>query len=89
MLRGSGPAVLFARLGHLAPPGLVFIIGVVFLVLQPQSVGLFDEGTLLCLREKSENKERDGSARGSKAHPPSTLTAKTSEADGCNTGPDR
>lgn len=53
-LRRAWSAVPFTRLGQPASPRLVFIIRMVFLVLQPQSVGLFDERALLCFCEKSE-----------------------------------
>lgn len=39
--------------GGLASPRLVLVVRVVSLVLHPQPVGLLDEGTLLCLGEKS------------------------------------
>lgn len=50
--------VPLSRFGALAPPWLVLVVRIVFLVLQPQPLSLLNEGTLLCFREKSEE-ERD------------------------------
>lgn len=40
--------------GALASPRLVLVIRKVFLVLEPQSLRLLNEGPLFCLRKKSE-----------------------------------
>lgn len=50
--------VPLSRFVALAPPWLVLVVRIVFLVLQPQPLSLLNEGTLLCFREKSEE-ERD------------------------------
>lgn len=58
LLDQSGSTVPLSRFGALASPRLVLIVWIVFLVLQPQPLGLLNEGTLFCFREESE-KERN------------------------------
>lgn len=59
LLNQPGSAVPLPRFGALASPRLVLVVRIVFLVLQPQPVGLLNEGTLLCFREKSEEERND------------------------------
>ena len=54
LLDQSQFTVPLTRFGALASPGLVLVVWVVFLVLQPQPLCLLDERTLLCFREKPE-----------------------------------
>lgn len=50
--------------GALASPRLVLVIWKVFLVLEPQSLRLLNEGPLFCLRKKSEDGMRVKSVKG-------------------------
>lgn len=54
LLDQTGSAIPLSWLGTLAPPRLILVVWVVSLVLQPQPLGLLNEGTLLAFREKSE-----------------------------------
>lgn len=60
LLDQTGSAIPLTRLGALASPRLVLVVWVVFLVLQSQPVSLLNEGALLSLREKSEEKRQGG-----------------------------
>jgi len=59
LLNQSGYAVRLAQFGTLASPRLVFVVWIVFLVLQPQPLSLLHKGTPLCFREKSDRGSKE------------------------------
>lgn len=58
LLDESRSTVTLSWFCALAPPWLVFVVWIVFLMLEPEPLSLLNEGSLLCFREKSEE-ERD------------------------------
>lgn len=62
LLDQEGSAVPMTWFGAFASPWLVLVVRVVSLVLEPQPLSLLNKGTLLSLRENSEEEREGGSS---------------------------
>lgn len=60
LVHQSRSTVPLCQFGVLASARLVLVVRVVPLVLQPQPIGLLNEGTLLCFREEAEEEKGRG-----------------------------